>query len=53
MNNKLRDTITFHDALHGFGQGRGTAAKEANLYQQLERIVHEPLFQVIIDLQKA
>ena len=53
MNKKLPDTITLHDALHGFGQGRGTAAKEANLDQQLKVIVHEPLFQVIIDVQKS
>ena len=55
MNNKLRGDITFHDALHGYSQGRGTgtATMEAKLAQKIEVIVHEPLFQVIIDLQKA
>ena len=52
MNNKLWDAITLHDTLHGFRQGRGmgTATMEENLDQQLARIVHEPLFQVIIDV---
>ena len=53
MNKKLRDTINLHDALQGFGQGREMATTEANLDQQLEGIFHEPLFQVIIDVQKA
>ena len=53
MNNKIWDTITLHDALQGLRQMRGTATMEANLAQKLEGIVHEPLFQVIIDVQKA
>ena len=55
MNNKLRGDITFHDALHGYRQerGAGTATMEAKPAQKLEGIVHEPLFQVIIDVQKA
>ena len=55
MNNKLRGDITFHDALHGYSQGRGTgtATMEAKLAQKIEVIVHEPLFQVIIDVQKS
>ena len=53
MNNKIWDTITFHGTLYGFRQMRGGATMEANLDQQLEGIVHEPLFRVIIDVQKA
>ena len=55
MNNKLRDAITLHDTLHGFRQGRGvgTATMEAKLDQQLAGIVHERIYQVISDVQKA
>ena len=55
VNNRLRNSITLHDALHGFIQGRGmgTATIEANLAQQLVGIVHEPLLQVFIDMKKS
>ena len=55
MKNIVRNAITLHDALHGFRQGRGagTATIEANMAQQLAGIFHEPLFQVLIDVQKS
>ena len=44
-----------HDKLHGFREGRGmdTSTLEANLDQQLGRLAHEPLFQVLLDVCKA
>ena len=55
MNNNLWDAITLHKTLNGYRQGRrvGTATMEEKLDQQLAGIVPEPLFQVIIDVQKA
>ena len=55
MNNRPCNAITLHDALHGFRQGTGTrtATMEANLAHKLTVIVHEPLYQVFIDVQKA
>ena len=56
MDSRIRSTIILHDALHGFkqgGGGAGTAIMETNLEQKLVGIVHEPLFQVLIDVQKA
>ena len=55
VNNRLHSPIILHHALHGFRKGRGTgmATMEANLEQELVGIVHEPLLQVFIDMQKA
>ena len=55
MKNTLGSTVTLHDGLHGFrkGRGTGTATTEGKLEQKLAGIVHEPLFQVFIDMQKA
>ena len=55
VNSRLRSSIVLHDVLHGFRQGRGagTAIIEAKLEQQLAGIVHEPLFQIFIDVRKA
>ena len=54
-NSRLRSSIVIHDVLHGFRQGRGgvTAIMGAKLEQQLEALVHEPLFQVFINVRKA
>ena len=48
----LRYTITLYDASHGFREGRGmvTVTMDEKLDQQLTRIVHEPLFQVFLDV---
>ena len=55
MYKKLRDAITLHKNLHGYREGRRVrmATMEEKLDQQLAGIVPEPLFQVIIDVQKA
>ena len=48
MNNWIRSSITLHDDLNGFIQGRGTGTKtlEANMYQQLAILCHELPLQV-------
>ena len=48
----LRYPITLHDNMHEFRQGiwTGTATFEANMYQQLERMCHDPLLQVFLDV---
>ena len=48
-------SVTLHNTLHGFraGRGTGTATLEAKLVQQLVGIVHEPLFQIFLDVRKA
>ena len=45
MNKMLQSSITLHNALHGFRQGRemGTATMEVNLAQQLAGLCHEPI----------
>ena len=55
VNSRLRSFIVLHDFLHSFRQGRGTgtAIMEATLNQKLMVIVHEPLFQVFLDIRKA
>ena len=55
VKNRLQSIIILHDALHGFKQGRGTGTviMEARLEQKLVGILHEPLFQVFIDVQKS
>ena len=55
VNFRLKRSVVFHDALHGFreGQGIGTATLDAKLEQQLAGIAHEPLFQLLLDVCKA
>ena len=45
----------FHDVLHGFHAGRGTAmaAMEIKLSQDLSRVNQYPLFLVLLDMSKA
>ena len=55
VNFYLKRSIMFHNALHGFIEGRGavTAALEAKLAQQLAGILHKPLVQVFLDARKS
>ena len=55
INSRLRAAISLHDSLHGFRHVRGavTATVEAKLAQQMAGILHEPLFQVFLDLKSA
>ena len=55
VNSQLQSTIVLHDTLHGFRLGRGTglAVMEAKVEQKLAGMVHDPLFEVFIDVQKA
>ena len=55
MNSRIQSAIILHNTLHGFRQGMGerTDIMEVNLEQQLAGTVHEPLFQVFIDVKKA
>ena len=55
INNRLRISISLHDNLHRFRQGRGTgtATLEAKLVQHLAGIFHKPLFQVLLDANKV
>ena len=52
---RLRTAISLHDALHCFSQIRGavTATLEAKLAQFMAVIFHEPLFQVLLGVNKA
>ena len=55
LHHQLTTGITFHDALHGFreGRGTGTATLEAKLLQQLADMREEVLYVIFIDLTKA
>ena len=55
VNYLPKRSVVFHGALYRFIEmrGAGTAALEAKLAQQLSRIANEPLFQVLLDVQKA
>ena len=52
---RLTTGITYHDALHGFreGRGTGTATLEAKLLQQLAAMREEVLYVILLDLTKA
>jgi len=52
---RIKASVEFHDALHGFRakRGTGTAIIEAKLLQQLAAIDQVPLFEVFLDLKKA
>ena len=45
--------LDFHDGLHGFLAGRGTATIEVKLVQQLAYTEQVPLYGIFIDLRKA
>ena len=55
VNCRLERRFVFHDALHRLieGWGTGMSTLEANLYQQLAGLAHEPLFQVFLEISKA
>ena len=55
LHRRLTAGIKFHDALHGFREGRGTATAtlEAKLLQQLSAMREEVLYVIFLDLTKA
>ena len=55
LNRRLTTSITFHDFLHFFreGRGTGTATLEAKLLQQLASLREEVLYVIFLDLHKA
>ena len=55
LHRRLTKGITFHDALHGFreGRGTGTATLDAKLLQQLASMREEVLYVIFLDLTKA
>ena len=55
VNFLLKQSITLHNALHGFREGRGTvtATLEEKLLQKLAGIALDPLFQVFLDVGKV
>ena len=55
LNLRLTASITFHDFLHGFleGRGTGTATLKAKLLQQLAALREEVLYMIFLDLHKA
>ena len=52
VNCGLKRSVILHENLYRFRAGRvtGTATLEVKLAQQLEGLVHEPLFQVFLDV---
>ena len=54
LNYRLTASITFHDFLHGFWAVRGTctATLDAKLLQQLEALMEEFLYVILLDLNK-
>ena len=55
LNRRFAASITYHDFLHGFREGRstGTATLEAKLLQQLVALREEVLYVIFLDLHKA
>ena len=55
INNRLHYSISRHDYLHNFIQGRGVATSnlESNLDQYLAGLFHETLFPVFLDVRKS
>ena len=55
LHHRLMTAITYHDALHGFreGRGTGTATLEAKLLQQLAAMWEEILYVIFLDLTQA
>ena len=54
MKNRLRYAIALHNNLHVFrlGWGVGTMTMEAKLSHELVVMVHKPILQVLLDVQK-
>ena len=52
---RMKRSVMLHDALRGFREGRwvGTSMMEANLEHHMEGLVHNPLFQVSLDVKKS
>ena len=55
LNRRFTSSVTFHDVLHGFREGRstGTATLEAKLLQQLAAMREEVLYVIFLDLTKV
>ena len=55
LHRRLTTAIKFHDALHGFREGRGTGTStlKAKLLQQLASMREEVLYVIFLDLTKA
>ena len=55
LNRRLTASITFHNFLHGFREGRstGTATLEAKLLHQLAALREEVLYVIFLDLNEA
>ena len=54
LHRRLTASITFHDLLHGFREGRGTGTStlEAKLLHQLAAMREEVLYVIFLDLHK-
>ena len=55
LHRRLMEGIKFHDALHGFWEGRGTGTStlEAKLLQQLAAMREEVLYVIFLNLTKT
>ena len=55
LNCRLTASITYHDFLHGFWEGRGTvtATLEAKLLWQLAALGEDVMYVIFLDLHKA
>ena len=55
LNIRITSSITFHDFLHGYmeGRGTGTVTLETKLLQQLADLGEEVLYVIFMDLYKA
>ena len=55
INERLKSSTEFHDALHGFRAKRGTETTtiEANLLQQIYGMCQKTLCEIFLDLHKA
>ena len=55
LNRRFTSSITYHDSLHRFreGRGTGTATLGAKLLQQLAAMREEVLYVIFLDLTKA
>ena len=55
LHQRLTTAITYHNALHGIreGRGTGTATLEAKLLQQLAAMREEVLYVIFLDLTKS
>ena len=55
LNRRLKDSINFHDFLHGFwaGRGTGTATLKSKLLQKVAALREEVMCVIFLDLHKA